>query len=217
MDIYDFDNYIFDCDGVILDSNRIKSNAFMQTVLDFEKKYQDEFYSYLLGNGGVTRDKKYWHFFKNIVKVTDSEEIERLTLLYVKKFADLVLIELCDSSFTEGVLTFLKELNHRNKSIYIWTGGSKSETIEVMNKKGVLNLFKSVYGAPGSKIETLEILMAENDVDSSDTLVIGDSLTDQSCAKDKKLKFLFVDGYTDACVDSLNKIKNFEFSNLEIL
>ena len=65
----DFSQYkqvIFDCDGVILDSNDIKSNAFARSLVDEDKELVKQFITYHKKNGGVSRFKKFEYFFKNI-------------------------------------------------------------------------------------------------------------------------------------------------------
>ena len=57
-----YKSIIFDCDGVLLDSNTIKSEAFYQSVLPFGQKYADEFIQYHKNNGGISRYKKFEYF-----------------------------------------------------------------------------------------------------------------------------------------------------------
>ena len=57
-----FSNYyrtiIFDCDGVILDSNELKTDSFIQLLDNQPKKVINTFISYHKKNGGITRQKK---------------------------------------------------------------------------------------------------------------------------------------------------------------
>ena len=67
--MHDFSQYkqvIFDCDGVILNSNDIKSNAFARSLIDEDKGLVKQFIEYHKKNGGVSRFKKFEYFFKNI-------------------------------------------------------------------------------------------------------------------------------------------------------
>ena len=59
----DFDAYIFDCDGVILDSNKIKGNAFKHALKEFPDQCTDEFLKYHYDNGGLSRHLKFKFFF----------------------------------------------------------------------------------------------------------------------------------------------------------
>ena len=56
-----FDNYntfIFDCDGVVMNSNFIKANCFYLSVEDFGEKIALEFKNYHASAGGISRIKK---------------------------------------------------------------------------------------------------------------------------------------------------------------
>ena len=61
-------NLLFDCDGVFLDSNKIKSEAFYSVARPFGEAYAKELLTHHLSNGGVSRDRKFKHFFRDILK-----------------------------------------------------------------------------------------------------------------------------------------------------
>ena len=48
---------IFDCDGVLLNSNEIKSNAFYKTALQYGEAEALKLVDYHIKNGGVARYK----------------------------------------------------------------------------------------------------------------------------------------------------------------
>ena len=66
MDINRYKTIIFDCDGVILNSNRIKTQAFKETLSNYKKELVDEFISYHELNGGISRYEKIRFFVENI-------------------------------------------------------------------------------------------------------------------------------------------------------
>ena len=59
-----FSNYyrtiIFDCDGVILDSNELKTDSFIQLLDNQPKKVINTFISYHKKNGGITAKLKFF-------------------------------------------------------------------------------------------------------------------------------------------------------------
>ena len=59
---------MFDCDGVVLDSNRIKTEAFRTAALPFGPESADRLRAYHLENGGVSRYLKFRHFLESIVE-----------------------------------------------------------------------------------------------------------------------------------------------------
>ena len=67
MKFSSYKSVIFDCDGVLLDSNQIKTDAFYQTVLPYGENIAKQFADYHKKNGGISRNKKFEYFLKNIV------------------------------------------------------------------------------------------------------------------------------------------------------
>src|SRR5690606_28142226 len=58
---------VFDCDGVVLDSNRVKTEAFYQVALPYGEAAAQAFVAYHTANGGISRYKKFAHFLHEIV------------------------------------------------------------------------------------------------------------------------------------------------------
>jgi phosphoglycolate phosphatase-like HAD superfamily hydrolase len=65
----DYDTLVFDCDGVILDSNRIKSAAFRTVTAPFGAEASARFLDYHHRHGGISRNEKFAHFLDAIVAV----------------------------------------------------------------------------------------------------------------------------------------------------
>ncbi len=51
--------FIFDCDGVLIDSNRVKSNAFFAAGLLYGEEAAHRLVEYHRSSGGVSRYKKF--------------------------------------------------------------------------------------------------------------------------------------------------------------
>ena len=63
--LLDHNNFIFDFDGVIVDSNLVKKKAIFQASKSFAKdKYIHKFVTYFTKNSGIPREKKIKKFFK---------------------------------------------------------------------------------------------------------------------------------------------------------
>ena len=57
IDFKNFDFFVFDCDGVILDSNLLKTIAFSKSLPEYPEKVS-KFIDYHKANGGISRYKK---------------------------------------------------------------------------------------------------------------------------------------------------------------
>ena len=58
----------FDCDGVILNSNKVKSEAFALALEGESPELVRKFVQYHQKNGGISRFVKFEYFFKHIKK-----------------------------------------------------------------------------------------------------------------------------------------------------
>ena len=57
-----YESLIFDCDGVILNSNEIKTLSFREALNAFNKNAIEEFINYHNQNGGISRYIKIKYF-----------------------------------------------------------------------------------------------------------------------------------------------------------
>ena len=65
--VTDYSTLVFDCDGVVLDSNKVKTEAFYQATLPYGKSAAQAMVDYHVANGGVSRYKKFTYFLQQIV------------------------------------------------------------------------------------------------------------------------------------------------------
>jgi len=68
MELSKYKTWFFDCDGVLLDSNRLKSEAFYEVALPCGKENAQALVEYNKRLGGVTRFEKFKHFFESILE-----------------------------------------------------------------------------------------------------------------------------------------------------
>lgn len=71
MNLNQYKSLIFDCDGVILHSNKIKTEAFYKVALRFGKVAADKMVDYHVRNGGISRYKKFEWLLININGAVD--------------------------------------------------------------------------------------------------------------------------------------------------
>ena len=61
-----YKNLIFDCDGIVLNSNKIKTEAFKEVVYQYGNEAAEELVKYHVMNGGISRYEKFNYFFETI-------------------------------------------------------------------------------------------------------------------------------------------------------
>ena len=182
---------IFDCDGVILDSNQLKSDAMGEAVAHYGPKLVARFIHYHKKNGGVSRYEKFDHFLKKMAKSYSEEEYKNL----LRRLSSLVKAKLVDVPMTRGALEFIKHAHH-NSNLYVVSGGDQNELREVFSKRDITKYFKGIFGSPTTKVDHCKKIL-ESLRNHERALLIGDSRLDYVAAKSCGFDFVFISGYTD--------------------
>ena len=71
--VADYPTYVFDCDGVILDSNSLKSEAFRALASPFGAAAADALLEYHHRHGGVSRQQKLAWFLDSVLGLRGTE------------------------------------------------------------------------------------------------------------------------------------------------
>ena len=127
----EFKTIIFDCDGVLLNSNQIKSRAFYDTVVGFGEKFADELLEYHRNHGGISRNKKFQYFLNNIVHSSE-DNTDYSELLY--KYATLVVDSLIKCEICDGLDQLRRESSDTNWLVI--SGGNEDEISMYLQRKG---------------------------------------------------------------------------------
>jgi phosphoglycolate phosphatase-like HAD superfamily hydrolase len=205
-------NIIFDFDGVIIESNHVKDEAFYSIFLNYGKNIASFSHNYHLKNRGVSRFDKVKHVMRKFnLPEKDYKKI-------INNFSSIVFKGVCKSPLVDGIKDFLVT-NHNKYNFYII---SATPTIELLKILEVLNLtsyFKNSYGSPNNKKYWLSHLIQTNEISNSNSLFIGDAYSDKDAAKKYSIDFcLRLTGDNDNLIDSdiVYSIKNFNKFNLLI-
>ncbi len=211
IDFQRFDFFVFDCDGVILNSNIIKTNAFELSLSIYPEKKVKDFINYHKLNGGVSRFKKFEYFFSNILNKSDYQiELNEALTIYERKVWE----GLTTCNLIPGIKDFLIFLKKNNKILYVNSGSEERELNRIFEERGLFNFFNKIMGSPSSKKENMIEILKREDKDSKG-IFFGDAKIDKEVAIEFGLHFIFVSEFSewknypiDMCV-----IKN--FVNLE--
>jgi HAD superfamily hydrolase (TIGR01549 family) len=178
---------VFDCDGVILDSNDIKTQAFYEIGRQFSEEAGLKLANYHIENGGESRYKKFNYLIENILKKNVSvKEVERLSGIFAKITIDNVL----NSTIADRIF----ELRNRtiNKKWVVVSGSDQEELRGIFKKRGLNGLFDGgIFGSPDTKDTILKREIESGNI-SKPSLFIGDSITDYKAAKNANMSFIFL-------------------------
>ena len=183
---------MFDCDGVVLDSNRIKTEAFRTAALPFGPESADRLRAYHLENGGVSRYLKFRHFLESIVEgEAPAGSYERL----LDRYATEVGRGLSTAPVASGLQRIRDET--RSATWILASGGDQTELRGVFEERGLSRFFDGgIYGSPTPKDEILASCRDRGLLDRP-ALFLGDSRYDFEVASDFGLDFLFVEAWSE--------------------
>lgn len=192
MKLSDYSTIAFDCDGVILNSNKVKTNAFYDAALPYGEKNAEALRNYHTQNGGVSRFKKFQWFVDSFVEQALRYDVYEQLLT---RYADIVEEGLLNCEFNEDLYE-LKEKTP-NTNWLIVSGGSQSELRVLFEKRDLANLFESgIYGSPDSKEVIFERELARDNI-TLPALFIGDSKYDYFSSNKYGLDFIFLSQWTE--------------------
>lgn len=176
---------IFDFDGVIVESNNIKDQAFEIIFKKYPKQY-NQLIKFHKDNISISRYEK----FDYLLNVTSNENDISLKKNLLEDFS-LITINLMQSvPFVEGVIDFLKSI-HNKIPIYLASVTPITDLESILLNLKINPYFKKVYGCPPwVKSDAIaEIIRTEN-VLPNEVLLIGDSYGDQRAAKINNINFI---------------------------
>ncbi len=193
--IKNYRTILLDCDGVILDSNNIKTEAFKETLKKEPKILINQFIEYHKQNQGIDRYRKIEYFFSKIKKVKTNYEEQYLS--YLEKYASICRDALLNANYLPGIINFLENIRALpNIQIFIISGSEHEELNYIFKKRNIFNYFDGIYGSPKSKKKIIQNLIEEKKFNYP-AIYFGDAKSDMIAALKFKIDFVYVYGYSD--------------------
>jgi phosphoglycolate phosphatase-like HAD superfamily hydrolase len=187
-----FATLVFDCDGVLLDSNRIKTDAFRQVALRYGADAADALVRFHVENGGVSRYRKFEHLLTAILgHPTNEAEVKVLTDAY----GECVYRELLQCDMTAKLHELREAMS--GQAWMVVSGGDEQELRRVFAARGLDKLFdRGIYGSPATKEEIFKREIRSGNLQLP-ALFVGDNRYDHEAAHRAGLHFAFVCGWTE--------------------
>lgn len=208
MNLNSYKTLVFDCDGVVLDSNKVKTAAFYQAALPYGAAAAQSLVDYHVARGGVSRYTKFDWFLANVTGNMAGPNRQEL----LEAYSTHVRLGLLNCEVAHGLGQLRQYTCDANWLIV--SGGDQQELREVFALRGLAELFNGgIFGSPDSKEEILMRELTNNNIHIP-ALFLGDSRYDHVAANNSKLDFVFLhgwsefDGWSNYCAS--NKIAVFE-------
>ena len=187
-------SWIFDCDGVLLDSNQVKSHAMFEAAKPYGEEAARALVEYHKANGGISRFEKFHYFFGSILQRKDFEADQERAL---DRFAELSQEGLLKAPEAEGLRDLLGRIAEDNALAFVVSGGMQQEVRDVLVARGLADLFQGIFGSPDSKDLILTRELNGKGSMKQPAVYVGDSQYDYEAANRSNLDFVFVSGWSE--------------------
>jgi len=174
-----------DFDGTLVESNNIKDRAFESIFCEWPE-HTDTMMRWHLTHDSIERGEKFRYFVEEVLAFPGQNDlIEKLS----SRFGQLTKEAIIECPYVKGAYEFLEYIRNR-VSVYLVSATPQLDLDQIIKARGLGGYFKDVYGAPISKIETLQQIMLSENVSVNEILFIGDSPEDQKAAKFLGIRFI---------------------------
>jgi len=208
VDLKKYKTIVFDCDGVILDSNVVKTEAYFRTAknLGATDTQAQKLVDYHVKLGGISRYHKFDWYVRDVLKKPVNDKAIQVLL---DEFGRELEVGLMNCSIADG----LQELRNitADAKWMILSGGDQQEIRDLFARRDLAKLFDGgLFGSPDDKVKVLAREKANGHLQMP-ALFIGDSKYDHEASSNAGLDFIFVSDWTEVldwqayCAE--NKIK----------
>lgn len=193
MDLDKYHTIIFDCDGVILNSNFQKIEAYRKAAISFgaNEEQAQALVDHHVALTGISRHIKFKYFLSEIMRESVTEQAMNQLL---KALNAQVLSLLNECEIAQGLPELRKKTKHAKWMVA--SGGDERELNQLFKEKKIDGYFdQGIYGSPASKHEIIETQQKKDKF--LPALFLGDSLYDIQTAQKYNLDFIFISAWTD--------------------
>lgn len=142
----EYRTHIFDCDGVLLDSNRIKEEAFYEVALPFGAEAAERLVSYHRVAGATGRGSRVDHLFHNILELEECDTTTFAKQEFTAQVTKLIVARLEACRLVEGVRPYLEWLRSCKATLAVLSGIETVELTGLLERHSLLDYFSSVQG-----------------------------------------------------------------------
>lgn len=191
---------VFDCDGVLLVSNRLKTRLFAQaaTIAGFDPADVARFARFVAANFGTSR----YRMFETLlawddVRIRPETDVAALVSLY----AERLYAEYVRCPTTPAMRAVLDALRDRGTRMFVVSGSDEAELRKVMAERGLDGYFEGIFGSPRAKADNLADVTAGLGMTSPvghRMMFIGDAEADYKAARAVGARFVYMDHFSTA-------------------
>ncbi len=194
LNITQYKTIVFDCDGVVLNSNKTKMNAYFEVAKrnGGTDAQAQALVNHHVAKGSFPRNGKIEYYLKEIAKQpVTAETMQR----YMDTFEEILDKTLMECEVSPG-LQALKAATPQARWMLL-SGGDQKELRRIFARRNLASMFEAgIFGGPDQKEEVLAREKSNGNIQFP-ALFLGDSKYDHQAATNAGLDFVFLSEWTE--------------------
>lgn len=184
MPLLPYKTVILDFDGVLVESNAIKQQAFealfskcpehLAAILDYHQK------------NAVIRFQKFRYIYEHILKRPYTPQDEAAL---GRDFSAFCIESVIKCPEVKGAGKFLEDF-YRRVPLYLVSINPEVDLTQILEARGLAQFFKKVYAVEGSKAGAIRDVLSRENIQPQEAVFIGDSLGDYQSARQAGIDFI---------------------------
>lgn len=194
QDIRDYKTIVFDCDGVLLNSNKTKVQAYYNVAkrMGGTDEQAQAFVDYHIAKGSFPRNGKIKYYLKEIAQQT---ETPALMQQYLDTFDQILDESLMECEQAEGLIAL--KAHTKQAKWMVLSGGDQAGLRQIFERRNLTQYFEcGIFGGPDIKEDVLAREQANGNI-KLPALFVGDSKYDHQAATGAGLDFVFLSDWTE--------------------
>lgn len=181
---------VFDFDGVIVQSNGIKDQAFHDIFSEHPDHFQ-EMWDYHKSSNATPRQEKFIHVLTNIIKDPDATQ---KAAQWTERFAETTQQQVIACDYVAGILDFLVYLRDHGIMTMVASATPDPQLNAIIAGRDLADHFHEVWGANLKKPEIFKNIFARHGLKPEEVLFFGDSDEDLASARKVGVDFIGIIG-----------------------
>lgn len=187
MNKSDWQAIIFDFDGVVVESGKIKTQAFADLYRSYGNDIAAAAVDYHKQNGGLSRYHKFHYVQQHLLGKSPltpeaEQELDR-------QFSKLVVEAVITCKAVPGATELIQRESARIP-LFVASGTPEIELKTIVEKRHLAPYFVEVRGAPIPKQTLVAEILSKHALKPKSVLMIGDALVDYKSAQSNGIAFL---------------------------
>ena len=187
MKNFDWQAIIFDFDGVVVESGKIKTQAFAELYRPYGEEIVAAVVQFHTQNGGMSRYRKFRHFQEHFLSKPPLTEAEEKQLDI--RFSELVVEAVIAAEAVPGAIELIRQQAGKIP-LFVASGTPDIELKVIVERRGLTPYFTEVHGAPALKKTIIAEILSKHALKPESVLMIGDAMADLEGAQANNTAFL---------------------------